>query len=357
MKRILIAAVLLAGIGSAAAQSPAVETIRAPALAYSAQPFVRDIYFADPSAHLFGGRIYIYGSHDIEGPLADNEPGNRFVMRDYRFLSMDAIGAPVTVHPVALELKNVAWADRQLWAPDAAYKNGHYYLYFPAKDKTGIFRIGVAIGDQPAGPFVPQAEPMRSAYSIDPAVFTDDDGQSYLYFGGIIGGQLQRWKYGHFDPSGPTADSANPDQPAVMPRVAKLGPDMLQLAETPRDAVLLDKKGEPLLAGDHERRFFEAAKLHKYRGVYYFTYSTGDTHFINYATGTSPYGPFTYQGHILLPVSSWTTHQSVLQSNGHWYLFYHDSQLSGRSTLRNSKVSELIYNSDGSIRIIDPFQH
>ena len=67
-------------------------------------------------------------------------------------------------------------------------------------------------------------------------------------------------------------------------------PDMLEFAETPRDAVIVDANGKPLLAGDGARRFFEAAWLHKHNGTYYFSYSTGDTHFLVYATGSSPYG-------------------------------------------------------------------
>ncbi len=73
-------------------------------------------------------------------------------------------------------------------------KNGKYYLYFPAKRPDGIFQIGVAIGESPAGPFIPEPEPIKDSYSIDPAVFTDDDGKYYMYFGGIWGGQLQSYR-------------------------------------------------------------------------------------------------------------------------------------------------------------------
>jgi hypothetical protein len=323
--------------------------------AYLSQPLTRDVFIADPAAHVFQGRIYVYGSHDIEGPVADDQPGKDYAMRDYRVLSMDHVGGPVTVHPVALKLEDVPWANRQLWAPDAAYKNGRYYLYFPAKDKNGIFRIGVAVGDKPEGPFVAQPQPIRGSYSIDQAVFTDDDGQSYIYFGGIHGGQLQRWKDGHFDPNGSQTDLGRPNEPALMPKVARLRDDMLEFAETPRDAIIVDEKGQPLLGGDHNRRFFEAAWMHKYRGTYYLSYSTGDTHFINYATGASPYGPFTFRGRILQPVQGWTTHHSIVEIGGHWYLFYHDTQLSNRNNLRNAKVTELFYNTDGTIRVIDPF--
>ena len=75
-------------------------------------------------------------------------------------------------------------------------KDGKYYLFFPAKDYDGIFRIGVAISDSPTGPFIPQPQAIKKSFSIDPAVFKDDDGSYYMYFGGIWGGQLQRWRTG-----------------------------------------------------------------------------------------------------------------------------------------------------------------
>jgi hypothetical protein len=323
--------------------------------AYRDQPLVTSPYFADAAAHVFEGRIYVYGSHDIEGPPADDQPGKGFVMRDYPILSMDKVGGPVTVHPPALKLEDVPWADRQLWAPDAAYKNGRYHLFFPAKDKDGVFRIGVATGDRPEGPFKAQARPIAGAYSIDPSVFVDDDGQAYIYFGGIHGGQLQRWASGRYDPKAGDTDLEQPQAPALSPKVARLSDDLLALAEPARDAVIVDAQGKPLLGGDHDRRFFEAAWMHKRGGLYYLSYSTGQTHFINYATAKSPYGPFTYRGHVLLPVKGWTTHHSIVEVEGRSYLFYHDAQLSGRTNLRNAKVTALTYSPDGSIQTIDPF--
>ena len=93
---------------------------------YLSQPLVRDIYIADPSAHVFNGRIYVYGSHDIEGTTPEDDLGSHFEMRDYRVISMPRIGGPVTVQPVALDVKDVPWAEKQIWAPVAAYKNGRY---------------------------------------------------------------------------------------------------------------------------------------------------------------------------------------------------------------------------------------
>jgi hypothetical protein len=100
-------------------------------------------------------------------------------MTDYIVLSMDlGRGDDLTVHRV-LPLADIPWADRKLWAPDAAYKDGTYYLYFPAQDASGIFRIGVATATTPHGPFAAQLLPMVHSYSVDPAVYADTDGAFY----------------------------------------------------------------------------------------------------------------------------------------------------------------------------------
>lgn len=317
------------------------------------EPLVRHIYTADPSAHVFEGKIYIYPSHDIEAGIPQNDLGDHFDMRDYHVLSMTSIPGKVTDHGVAFDKKDIPWAGRQLWAPDAAFSNGKYYLYFPLKDKQDVFRIGVATGTSPSGPFKAEPNPIEGSYSIDPAVFQDTDGQFYMYFGGIWGGQLQRWRSGAYDANG--TEPAD-HEPAMGPRVARLSKNMLAFDEPVKEVSILDKEGKPLLTADHDRRFFEASWMHKYNGKYYFSYSTGDTHFINYATGDSPYGPFTYQGVILKPVIGWTNHHSIVEFKGKWYLFYHDSTLSGGKThLRNIKVTELRYKPDGSIETIEPY--
>ncbi|OJU17974.1 MULTISPECIES: glycoside hydrolase family 43 protein [unclassified Sphingomonas] len=341
--------------GAGLSNATAAKDGKRPASDYLSQPLVSEIYTADPSAHVWNGTLYIYPSHDIDGPTPEDDLGGHFEMRDYHVLSMTEPNGKVTVHPVALDVKQVPWAEKQMWAPDAAYKNGTYYLYFPAKDKAGAFRIGVATSKSPVGPFKADPEPINGSFSIDPAVFTDDDGKSYMYFGGIWGGQLQRNVTGSYDPNGSKTDLKADDKPALTAKVARLDDGMRQFAEKPRDVVILDEKGKPLLGGDHDRRFFEASFLHKYKGKYYFSYSTGDTHFLNYAIGDNPYGPFTYKGHFLLPVEGWTTHHSIVEWKGRWWLFYADSQLSGQTRLRNVKMTELFYNPDGTIKLINPF--
>lgn len=323
------------------------------------KPIVSHMYTADPSAHVFNGKIYIYPSHDVDAGEAFDDLGSHFAMEDYHVISMDSIDSEAVDNGVALHVDDVAWAKQQMWAPDANEKDGIYYLFFPAKDYEGIFRIGVATSISPTGPFKPQPNAIKDSFSIDPAVFKDDDGSYYMYFGGLWGGQLQRWRTGTFNaqqPESPTAFLPKDDEPALLPIVAKMTDDLLEFAEKPKEIEIVDEQGDLLLAGDNDRRFFEAAWLHKEKDKYYFSYSTGDTHFICYAIGDNPYGPFTYKGRILNPVVGWTSHHSVCKVDDKTYLFYHDSSLSkGVTHLRSVKIAEITYNKDGTIITLDPY--
>ncbi|KAK7744019.1 hypothetical protein SLS62_010380 [Diatrype stigma] len=333
-------------------------------------PLITHMYTADPSAHVFNDRVYIYPSHDRETDIAFNDDGDQYDMADYHVFSTTTLdpdpatgkypAGAVTDHGVVLRTEDVPWAAKQLWAPDAATRDGKYYLYFPARDKSGVFRIGVAVGDAPAGPFAADPEPIPGSFSIDPAVFVDDDdGEAYLYFGGLWGGQLQCYQGGSdkFDASwlGPKEPSGA-GAAALSPQVAVLGRDMRTFAAPARDLVILaPETGEPLAADDHARRFFEAAWVHKRAGTYYFSYSTGDTHYLAYATAQTPLGPFTYAGRILEPVLGWTTHHSIAEFRGRWWLFHHDCELSGGvNHLRSVKVREIFYDAEGRIVLERP---
>jgi hypothetical protein len=307
-------------------------------------------YMADPAANVFNGRIYVYPSHDWESGIPENDNGDHFNMKDYHVFSMDdPEKGEITDHGVILQVEDIAWAGRQLWDNDVVEKDGKYYLYFSLKDKNDVFHLGVAVADRPEGPFVPQTDPIRGSYSIDPSVFKDEDGSVYIYFGGLWGGQLQRYRDNKALESAVLAEG---DEPALPSRVAKLTDDMLQFAEEPRAVVIVDDNGQPLKASD-PHRFFEASWMHKYNGKYYFSYSTGDSHYLCHAIGDNPYGPFTYKGVILEPVVGWTTHHSIVEFKGKWYLFFHDCVPSdGQTWLRSMKVKDLEYNADGTIKIV-----
>ena len=318
----------------------------------STEPLVTHIFTADPSAHAFGGRMFIYPSHDLDADAQENDFGDQYAMIDYHVLSQSHPEGPATDHGEALHLRDVPWASRQMWAPDAAFRDGRYYLYFPARDKEAIFRIGVAIADRPEGPFAPEPQPIVGSFSIDPCAFRDDDGEFYLVFGGSWGGQLQCWTNGKFHPG---IKEPPDDALALCPKIARLTADMRQFVAPPQDAVIVDENGARLKSGDRSRRFFEGPWLHKYRGTYYLSYSTGDTHYLVYATSDRPTGPFTFRGRILNPVLGWTTHHSIVEFDGRWWLYYHDASLSGGvSHKRSVKVRELFYEADGSIRSMNP---
>jgi len=316
-----------------------------------ARYLVPNLFTADPAVHVFNGKLFIYPSHDVESGIPENDNGDHFDMRDYHVFSMDSIDGEVTDHGVALDVKDIAWAGRQLWDCDAAHKNGKYYIYFSLKDKNDVFHLGVSLSDKPEGPFKAEPNPIKGSYSIDPCAFEDENGDHYIYFGGLWGGQLQRYRNNKAIECGHEPED---NEPALCPKVVKLSDNMLEFAEEPHDLVILDENGEPLKAGDHERRFFEASWMHKYNGKYYFSYSTGNTHLLCYAVSDNPYGPFTYQGIILTPVVGWTTHHSICEFSGKWYLFHHDCKPSGGLTwLRSLKVVEMEYNEDGTIKTID----
>lgn len=318
------------------------------------RPLVTHIFTADPSAHVFDGKIYIYPSHDLPHNGEDNDDGDEYMMEDYHVLSMDSLEAPCVDNGEALHMKDVPWVDKQMWAPDLAYKNGKYYLIFPARDKEGIFRIGMAQSDSPVGPFVPEENYIQGTYSIDPCVFVDDDGKVYMCYGGLWGGQLEKWRTGTFDPEG---KEPNNDEPMVGPMSVILNDNMKELASEPIHLKIVDENGEEIRAGDEDRRYFEDPWLHKKGDTYYFSYSTGTTHYIVYGTSKNPRGPFTYRGKILEPVLGWTTHHSIIEYEGKWYLFYHDCELSnGINHRRCVKYTELEYNDDGTIKTIKPYE-
>ena len=308
---------------------------------------ITDIFTADPSAHVFDGKLYIYPSHDTDFEYPAGNNGEQYQMKDYHVLSIDNFVSPCKDLGEVLSLQNIPWASRQLWAPDAAYMNGTYYLYFPAKDKEDIFRIGVAVSKSPDGPFTAEESYIPGSFSIDPAVFVEGD-KGYMFFGGLSGGQLERWQTGTYDLS---AKQPSGNEPALGPQAVEMSSDMLGFASAPQQISIVDEKGDPIKASDESRRFFEAVWVHKYDGHYYLSYSTGTTHYLVYAMSDSLMGPYTYKGRILDPVEGWTTHHSIVEFEGKWYLFYHDSSLSdGVDSKRCVKYAELTYNEDGTIQ-------
>lgn len=300
-------------------------------IAFAQNPLVRHQFSADPSAKVFGDRIYIYASHDIRCEHTQGRP-DWFCMEDYHVFSSDNL-IDWDDHGMALHQSHVPWADQEsysMWAPDGAEKNGKYYFYFPSKAKGHLerqndptvngsaFNIGVAIGDNPGGPFIPEPTPIPQVYGIDPNVFIDKDGQAYLY-----------WSQHDFF-------------------VAKLKDNMLELAEEPRIIENIPSKG-----------LKEGPFLFEKNGIYYLTYPRveNQTERIEYATARHPLGPFEYKGVIMdeSPTGCWTNHQSVAKFKGQWYFFYHHNDFSPDfDKNRSIRADSLFFTADGLIKKVIP---
>jgi len=294
-----------------------------PAAAQVAQP-ISSRFNADPSPHYFqtadGGAFYVYATDDASnsGKYWDSTTWRLYTSKDMKSWTDAGIPLAVTVFK---------WArpDAKAWAPEAAYRNGKYYFYAP----VGGDKIGVAVAEHPTGPFTDArtdalVDKARDANAgdepIDPAVFVDQSGQAYMYFGTRV------------------------------PKVVKLKADMVTL-----DGPIQNVKIEGLPASDPKKVYGEAPFLHQHGNVYYFTFSTGWPGQIVYATGDSPLGPFTYRGVVLDYLKISTNHQAIIEHQGKSYFFYHDNLLPGGGHFRRSiTFAPLEYDKDGGIRQIKP---
>lgn len=296
-----------------------------PTRASAMNPFITDYYNAHPSARVFDNRLYVYPSHD-------RDDQTWFDMVDFHVYSTSDLVTWVD-HGIILKIEDVEWAKKWLWGPDCVYKDGKYYLYFCAstdpkstKDKKGgadDFKIGVAVGNRPAGLFWP-CYLIPGTNSVYPNVFIDDDGTAYLYYGGKDHGGLQ------------------------YPKWAKLKSNMRELATTAQEI----RDGIP--------NWYEGNWVHKRNGIYYLSYATApyDGAQIEYATSRSPAGPWTYQGVLLSKFTKGTMGHSIVEfpkGSDKWYIFYQTDEMApnGEKYKRALCVDRLYYNSDGTIRKVE----
>ena len=293
--------------------------------AVSAQnPFVMDKFTADPSARVFGDRVYVYPSHDIPCTEGRGRVG-WFCMEDYHVYSSANL-TDWTDHGMIVHQNKVPWVKPEsysMWAPDCIERNGKYYFYFPTTPKDTStygrgFTIGVAVADKPEGPYSPEPTPIKGVKGIDPNVFIDKDGQAYLYWS-------QQNIY-----------------------VAKLKENMLELASDP--VILQDLPTKGLKEGPY---------MIERNGKYYLTYPHVENKVerIEYAIGDNPFGPFKVAGVIMdeSPTGCWTNHHSLLQFKNQWYFFYHHNDLSPQfDKNRSIRVDSLSFNTDGTIKKVIP---
>jgi GH43 family beta-xylosidase len=291
---------------------------------FSQNPIIQDQFTADPSARIFDGKVYLYPSHDILAPKDKPLRKDWFCMEDYHVFSSPDL-TEWSNHGVIVSQDKVDWVkpdSYSLWAPDCIYKNGKYYFFFPAPAKDTIhgkgFSIGVAVADNPAGPFIPEPEPVKGVQGIDPCPFIDKDGQAYLYWA------------------------------ARNILVAKLKDNMTELASEPVIIANLPDKG-----------LKEGPFTFERNGMYYLTYPhvQNKTECLEYAMGNSPMGPFNVTGVIMdeSPSGCWTNHQSFINFKDQWYLFYHDNDLSPKfDKNRSARIDSMFFNADGTIQKVVP---
>jgi hypothetical protein len=291
-------------------------------------PLFTDQYTADPGAMVDNCTFYIACGHD--------EGSTGFIMKEWFVLkSTDMVTWTKTV---AMKLSTFAWADANAWAGQMIRgKNGKYYWYVPVNERGGGMAIGVAVADNPEGPWkdalgkalINDASEMANwnftkdsdtPYTIDPTVFVDDDGQAYLQYGGF-------WRL----------------------VTMKLNTDMISIN---------GKMVESTPSG-----YFESPYLTKRNNVYYEIYAADkNPATIDYATATNPMGPWTRKGTVLnaLPQVTGqdapTNHAAVAEFAGEWYIVYHVSNgpNGGGTYRREVAIDKLTFNTDGSIKLVTP---
>ncbi|TDO26268.1 family 43 glycosylhydrolase [Sediminibacterium goheungense] len=287
-------------------------------------PFIRNQFTADPTARVFGDRLYVYPSHDILAQPGKGRVG-WFCMEDYHVFSSANL-TDWTDHGMIVSQTKVPWANPagySMWAPDCIERNGKYYFYFPTLPKDTLlygrsFGIGVAVADKPTGPFVPETEPIKGVKGIDPNVFIDKDGQAYLY-----------WSQGNI-------------------YVAKLKENMRELASEVVTIPNLPTKG-----------LKEGPFVFERNGLYYLTFPhvENKTERLEYAIGDNPMGPFKMTGVIMdeSATGCWTNHHSIIQYKKQWYLFYHHNDYSPKfDKARSVRLDSLSFNADGTIQKVIP---
>lgn len=292
--------------------------------------------FGDPNIAVLDGKYYIY-------PTTDGTSG--WVGTHFKaFSSTDLLHW--TDEGTILDFSDVEWTGgRRAWAPTICEYGGKYYYYYSGTEynyyetgSDGGRAIGVAVSDNPNGPFEDIGRPLVlpgtvGGQMIDPQVFIDDDGQAYLYWGNGNNSNLN---------------------------VAKLGEDMISI-----DGAITQISGV--------QDFTEAIFVFKRDGKYYFTWSQGSAesaaYHVSYAVADSPYGPVTYKGVILSQGNTndgriqSTAHQSVINIPGtdDWYICYHRFNIpttvaigGGRyaGSHREVAVDKLEFDSNGDIKVV-----
>jgi len=276
-------------------------------------PIARHLYTADPAALVHDDTLYVYTGHDEAGATQES-----YVMNNWHVFSTRDM-AHWKDHGAVMSIGDFSWARGSAWAGQTIERDGKFYWYVPVDHKTiPGFAIGVAVGDSPSGPFEDargsalitndMTTNVTIAYDdIDPTAFVDDDGQAYLYWGN------------------------------TSCKVVKLAADMTSISGS---ITYLQLQG-----------FTEAPYVNKINGTYYLSYAAGFPETIDYATSSSPLGPFTRRGTVNRTIDgSGTNHQSLIEFRNTWYFVYHSAALPGGGDYHRSVSIDLLpLHADGSI--------
>ena len=333
-------------------------------------------YVPDGEPHVFDGRVYIYGSHDVSD-------GKVYCEADYVTWSAPVTDLTDWKYEGVIYRKNQdpsnSDGSMQLWAPDVTKgPDGRYYLYYCFNFYP---EIGVAVSDNPAGPFeyyghvhypknILGGKIVQEEMVFDPAVLTDDDGRVYLYYGFAPGGEktieIPQYTEAELD--------ALPDEHKQQilqamnikfgknSMVVELEKDMLTTKEMPRS--LIPGEGNSFGTSFEGHGFFEASSIRKINGKYYFVYSSHKSHELCYATSNSPDRDFVYGGTIVSngdiglnnrinPVYTLgNNHGGIEKINDKYYIFYH-RPTNGTEASRQGCAEEIKIQSDGSIKQVE----
>ena len=330
-------------------------------------------YIPDGEPHVFGDRVYHYGSHDKEG-------GDTFCMLDYVCYS-----APVNdltdwrYEGVIYQAKQDPRypAPQYMYAPDVVQGNdGRFYLYYCMGGDYGQGGyqgpVSVAVCDTPAGKYEylgvvknPDGSPMLKYICFDPAVL-NDDGTIRLYYGTQYDYEERNdfltndfYLQDEIEMFGRSREEILSYPDSIMgPVMAVLSDDMLTVKEEAKHIIPYRVKGTSFEA----HPFFEGSSMRKVGKKYYFIYSSWQNHELCYATSDQPDRDFVFGGTIVsngdigyrgrdtqhkLNMTG-TTHGSIIEINGQWYVFYH--RLTHKSDYSRQACAEKIrILEDGSI--------
>ena len=315
MKKLSLTLASLSILTAAAAQSPLKDVELPYRFTNLGNPLITHKHTADPATMVVGDTLWLFTGNDMPG----NRPG--YNMKNWCAFSTTDM-QHWTEHPIPLYIADFAW-DRNgaSYAAHCIERDGKFYYYI----STNGSGIGVAVADNPAGPYKDAIghqlirtedcfDATHSWVCIDPAVFIDDDGQAYIFWG-------NRMCY-----------------------YARLKDNMTEL------------DGEIHRIDPELGNFTEAPWVHKHNGKYYLTFAEGWPEKISYATADSVTGPWEYQGVISeVAGNSNTTHPAIVDFKGKSYFFSHTGGIyDGGSGSRSVIVEPLEYEKDGRIKPIHP---